>query len=119
MNDSLEYLPTTNLQDIYLNPSYIQPENMRDVNGESEYVLCPSEPYCQSRHQNETGIDDDLQQEIDNEYPCRSRLLSPVMKGPIRRELQNILKEIRIITDKIRNEVHLSAGSSLTNLIYS
>ena len=117
MNDSLEYLPTSNFQEMTRNrPSYRRQETIESL---SEFV--PRESMscrlgCQS--QSNTGREcedikynplfDDGPRDMANGFFCPLQVSQPVIRGTLKKELENILNEIRIITDKIRNEVKFS-----------
>ena len=107
MNDSLEYLPTNDFQHLSTKQTSCTRSNPIEIlNGSlnMEYDPCLRQS-CQLGHQRTIDFDDDTQREGENDLVCRSQLSNPVLKGTVRKELQSILKEIRIITDKIRNEV--------------
>ena len=108
MNDSLEYLPTNDFQHMsWKQTSCTRSDPNEIVTGslDIEYDPCLRQS-CQEGYQRTIDFDDDTEREVvENDFVNRSALSNPVMKGTARKELQTILKEIRIITDKIRNDV--------------
>ena len=102
MNDSLEYLPTKDYQNMTCNGiTHNRPEANELLNG----YYSRQNQFCQSGCQNASGWNDDIRRDAENALDFKPQLSHYVMKGPVKKELESILKEIRIITDKIRNEV--------------
>ena len=102
MNDSLEYLPTKDYQNMSCNGiTHNRPEAIKILNG---YDSCQNQ-FCQSGCQNASEWNDDIRREAENVLDVKPQLSHYVMKGLVRKELESILKEIRVITDKIRYEV--------------
>ena len=107
MNDSLEYLPTNDFQHMSTKQtSFTRSDPTEILTGslDMEYDPCLRQS-CQVGYQRTNDFDDGTEREVENNFVSRSALSNSVLKGTVRKELQSILKEIRIITDKIRNEV--------------
>ena len=102
MNDSLEYLPTKDYQNMsYQGMPHNRPETIKISNGYDSQ----KNQFCTSGCQSTPEWNDDIRIETENAFGVKPQLSHYVIKGMVKKELENILKEIRIITDKIRNEV--------------